>query len=261
MAVQSPFEAAETDGGDVGPLGQADPRLRVVLTVAFAVVAVSLTTFPALMSALAVSIVTLPLAGMCVCTMGPRLAFLESLLVVVLVTLPFTVSGTPVLGVGGYDASVEGLCLAAGVALKANAVVLAATGLLGGMEASRLGRALQGLGMPIKLVQLLLFTVRYVDVLRQEYTRLRRAMTARGFRPRTNVHTFRTLGSLVGMLLVRALDRAERVLGAMKCRGFSGRFHDLHAPAFTARDGVVAALAVFALAGIVGLEVLNAAVA
>jgi cobalt/nickel transport system permease protein len=60
-------------------------------------------------------------------------------------------------------------------------------------------------------------------VLDQEYRRLRNAMKARGFRPRNSRHTYTSFGYLIGMRLVRALERSERILAAMKCRGFSGR--------------------------------------
>ncbi len=49
-------------------------------------------------------------------------------------------------------------------------------------------------------------------------------MRVRAFRPRTNRHTLRTLGYLVGMLAVNGFDRSERILHAMKCRGYTGAF-------------------------------------
>jgi cobalt/nickel transport system permease protein len=51
-----------------------------------------------------------------------------------------------------------------------------------------------------------------------------------------NRHTYRAFGHLVGMLLVRSLDRSERILAAMKCRGFTGRFYLLDHFAFTRCD-------------------------
>jgi cobalt/nickel transport system permease protein len=41
------------------------------------------------------------------------------------------------------------------------------------------------------------------------------------------MHTYRTYAYLVGMLLVKSHDRADRVRAAMLCRGFRGRFYDL----------------------------------
>jgi len=65
-------------------------------------------------------------------------------------------------------------------------------------------------------------------VIHKEYHRLVNAMKMRGFRPGTNMHTYRTYAYLVGMLLVRSFDRSKRIVAAMKCRGFKGKFYILH---------------------------------
>ena len=70
-------------------------------------------------------------------------------------------------------------------------------------------------------------TYRYVFVLEQEYQRLMRAVKIRGFQPATNLHTYRTYAYVVGMLFVRAAERAERVQQAMLCRGFKRKFYCL----------------------------------
>ena len=97
--------------------------------------------------------------------------------------------------------------------------------LLGTMEINTLGHALSHLRVPDKISHILLFTIRYLDVLHREYLRLRAAMKVRGFRPSINRHTYRSLGYLLGMLLIRSIDRSERIMAAMKCRGFRGRFY------------------------------------
>jgi cobalt/nickel transport system permease protein len=79
--------------------------------------------------------------------------------------------------------------------------------------------------VPEKLVHLLLLTVRQIHLLHEELARLRQAMRARAFVPRSNLHTWRSLGWLMGMLLVRSLARSRRILGAMRCRGFHGRLY------------------------------------
>jgi len=140
-----------------------------------------------------------------------------------LLTLPFTVPGEPILTVFDYPASKQGVVQATQIGLKANAVVLAMMALAGSMDSVTFGHALHRLRMPENLVHLLLFTVRYIEVLRVEFDRLRTAMKARGFRPTNSRHTYVSYGYLVGMMLVRAMERSERILQAMKCRGFAGK--------------------------------------
>jgi len=120
--------------------------------------------------------------------------------------------------------------------LKASAIVMMAMALLGSMEAVTLARALRSLRAPAGLVHLILFTVRYIDVLDQEYRRLRTAMKTRGFRPSNSRHTYVSFGYLIGMMLVRALERSERILQAMKCRGFHGHYYLLDHFAMTPLD-------------------------
>jgi cobalt/nickel transport system permease protein len=162
-----------------------------------------------------------------------RLLPLEILLVFLVLVLPWTTPSPGMLDPA--EVSRGGLFLAMVIALKANAVVLLFLTLLGTMDATELGHALAHLRVPKKLAHLLLFTVRYLDLLHREYLRLRAAMKVRSFRPRMNRHTYRAYGYLVGMLLVRSFDRAERILAAMKCRGFQGRFYMLDHFAFSRR--------------------------
>lgn len=123
---------------------------------------------------------------------------------------------------GPLVATVEGVGLAARITLKANAILLVFIALVATMPVATLGHALHRLAVPDKLVHLLLFTYRYIHVMEKEYKRLHNAAVIRGFRPRTDRHTYKTYAYLVGMLLVRSLARAERVYDAMLCRGFQG---------------------------------------
>ena len=206
-------------------MNRLDPRTRVVATLLFALAAVAAHGLTAQAVALGLAAVLAVLARLPPGRTLRRLAALEGFMVAALVTLPFSVPGAPVAEPWGWSVSAEGLERALSILLVANAVVLAVQALLGGLEMVALGHALARLGAPQKFVALLLFTLRYVDVLQQEYSRLRLAMRARGFRPRTSWHTWRAYGWLVGMLLVMSVERSERIHAAMRLRGFTGRFH------------------------------------
>lgn len=81
--------------------------------------------------------------------------------------------------------------------------------------------ALERLGVPPAFATQLLFLHRYVFVLGEEAARMGRARALRSFDGRGM--GIRVYGSLVGHLLLRTLDRGERVHLAMRCRGFDGR--------------------------------------
>lgn len=224
------------------PVHALDPRVRIVATCVFAIAVVALHSFQALGLALCFSVLTMITARMPLGQTLRRMLMMDSFIIFMLALLPFTTPGETAFTLFGFPASWDGIFKACEIGLKANAIILALMAMVGTMESVTLGHGLSRLRVPETLVHLMLFTVRYIEVLNEEYRRLRVAMKARGFRPRNNMHTYRSVGYLVGMLLVRALERSERILQAMKCRGFDGRLHLLDDMRYRRHDFVFAAL-------------------
>lgn len=74
---------------------------------------------------------------------------------------------------------------------------------------------------PAVLVELALIMYRYVFLMFEEASRIRRAQKSRlGYVRFTN--TVRSVSTLGGMLILRSYDRAERSFAAMRCRGYRG---------------------------------------
>ncbi|KAA5605615.1 cobalt ECF transporter T component CbiQ [Roseospira marina] len=255
----------DTPGRAVGeaprpdPIQALDPRTRILAAAAFAVVTVSLSDLVLLTVSLLLAVVAMLTARLAPGPTLKRMVMMDGFIFVLLLMLPFTVPGPVAFTVLGWPASWPGLEKAAAIALKANAIVLMLLSLVGSMDPTTLGHALARLKAPMALVHLLLFTVRYIGVIDDEYHRMRRAMKARGFRPRTNGHTLRSVGYLIGMLLVRALERSERILQAMKCRGFTGHLPLLDTLRFGARDAVFAVLLAGVLTGLLVLDLSHVA--
>jgi cobalt/nickel transport system permease protein len=213
-----------------------DARVRVVAALTFALATVSLNAPVGLLAMLALAGLLAVAARLPAGPTLKRLAALDAFMAVVLITLPFSIPGDAIFLLGPLTASWQGLLKAVAIVLKANAVILAVLALAGTLDVIVLGHALAGLGLPRKLVHMLLLTVRYVGALRDQYAQLRTAMKVRGFRLRTSWHSWRSLGWLFGMVLVRSAERAERVLAAMKCRGYRGELHVISDLRMTASD-------------------------
>ncbi|MCS7305471.1 MAG: cobalt ECF transporter T component CbiQ [Thermoguttaceae bacterium] len=231
-----------------------DPRARLLAVAAAAVVLSALQKTSALGWAL-VGMVMLAVSARV--HLGPMLARLLpfNLLVLLLaILLPLGAMGESVYRWGLLQWNPEGLELAGKIALKGNAILLGLLLLVGTMELATVGHALDHLGVPPKLAQLLIFTVRYLEVLYRQYDRLRASMKVRGFHAALNLHTLRTYGVLVGMLLVCAWDRSERVLAAMQCRGFTGKFWLLEHFRYRWIDLWFGLGWLACLAGLIGLE-------
>lgn len=84
-------------------------------------------------------------------------------------------------------------------------------------------QAMERLGMPQVFAVQLLFLYRYIFVLAEEGSRASRARELRSCGKKgLGIGSF---GSMVGHLLLRTWQRAERIHTAMLARGFTGQFH------------------------------------
>ena len=235
-------------------LNRLDPRVKIVLASLFSAVVAVANHFTVLLLALAFGLAIILFARLPMGHVVRRLVPVNLFVLFLWFFLPFTFKGTPLFSVGPLVASHEGVLHAARISVKSNAIVVVLIALVSSTSILTLGHAMHDLGMPKKIVHLFFFTFRYIHVIHREYIRLVHAMKVRGFRPGTNMHTYRTFAYLVGMLLVRSTDRAQRVHNAMLCRGFRGTLYSLSR--FSLRTADVVWL-VLVLAFVVGLGILE----
>jgi len=231
-----------------------DPRFRLAASAAFAVIVVLSSRPQSLAAALAVALGLAAAARLSLRQVLARLGELNVFIFMLAVFMPIATPGEEVFSIGGLVWTKEGLGHALVIGMRANAVMVALVALLTTMEPAHLGLALHQVGCPEKIAHVLLFMVRYVEVIHREYHRLRDAMRLRAFKPSFSRHTLRTFGYLVGQLLVRSFDRSERILEAMKCRGYRGRFYVLERFTVSAGDFLFTAAAAVVLAGLGLLE-------
>ena len=209
------------------PIHRTNPGLRIILAAIYSFSVALIHHIGALTLALLFAAGLTLLARLPLRPLLKRLGVIGALLVITWLLVPLTHGGDPMARLGVLAISRSGVALCLQVTLKAITIVLVFMALVASMSIATLGHTLNRLGMPSKLVQLLLMAYRYIVVIEQEYLRLYRAAKMRNFQPAGNLHTYRTYAYMVGMIFVRASERAERVHGAMKCRGFDGRFHSL----------------------------------
>jgi cobalt/nickel transport system permease protein len=248
----SPLEEPFSAGAS--PAHRLDPRGRIVVTALFAVLMAVAQTYAATLAGLALALCCLALARLPLQKVGLRLLVVNSFIFLLWFVLPLTYPGDAVWRCGPLAVTRQGLVYAGLITLKSNAIIIALMALIATVPVVTLGQALHNLRLPDKLCHLLLFTYRYLYVLEQEYHRLIQALKIRGFRPRTDLHTYRTYAYLAAMLLVRSYDRAECVYQAMLCRGFHGTFYSLWRFSWQRRDGVFLGAATPALAALLYLE-------
>ena len=108
--------------------------------------------------------------------------------------------------------------------------------------------------MPAAVVAIIGFMFRYLDLMVDEFGRMRRAMAARAYNPRW-LWQNRPLASSAGALFVRTYERGERVHDAMAARGFNGTMPTFSEAATTRNDWLLAAAPT--VVAVVGLTIVG----
>ncbi len=247
--IQEPFAAGSS------LIHRLDPRFRIVLVSAFSIVVAISNHIPALLSALAVSIVLAAMARLNLKEVLKRLRVVFWFLLLIWVVLPLTFEGNSLYRVGPFTITEPGVLLSIRITIKSTTILLALMAMILTMTIVTTGHALNLLHLPEKIVHLLLMTYRYIFVIEQEYQRLLTAIKIRGFRSDTSIHSYRTFAYLIGMLFVRASTRAQRVHHAMLCRGFRGRFYTLARFKPSVRNWVFSILMAGVTAGLIVMEI------
>ena len=129
----------------------------------------------------------------------------------------------PIVITGGW-LSFASIMLRFALTVGAALALVACTGMY------RLAAGLEQLGVPRVFVVQLLFLYRYLFVVADEGVKMVRGVELRS--AWVSHMRLRVYGSLVGHLLIRSLDRAERIHRAMVAQGFSGEVRVLRNSSF-----------------------------
>ncbi len=194
--------------------------LKIVLTVAVIVVTVLLppARWPAQGCLACLVFAAHSLAEIPVAYLARRIALFLPLILMIAAAVPLSHGFA-----GGWET-------AFGIVVRGMVSLLAALWLVNTTPFDRLLAGLGRLGLPRLFVAMLAFTFRYLYVLFDELARMRTAQRARTFVRKPSGVSWKDSVQLVGMLLIRALDRAERIHGAMCSRGWNGKMSTLDIP-------------------------------
>jgi cobalt/nickel transport system permease protein len=156
------------------------------------------------------SLARIPLAYL-----GRRLAIFLPMVFVLSISLPAS---------QGFGAGWE---IMVAILFRSTLAFLAALWLVNVMPFDQLLITLRTVGVPDVVVATLAFMYRYTFVLWDELDKMRVARRARTFGKAGFWFRWKTGAQLIGMLLIRAMERAERVHGAMCARGWDGHVRSL----------------------------------
>ncbi|MCK4652018.1 MAG: cobalt ECF transporter T component CbiQ, partial [Methanosarcinales archaeon] len=204
--------------GISSPIHRWDPRFRVVsiLALIFSVIFLynlELVTIGMIFAIILVYISKIPFSFVL-----SRMKLVFIFVLPFFVIIPFTFmsadTGVEIASFGGITLSYRGtesVEFAAMIVLKALTAVMLIFPMIGTSRMDITIKALEGLHLPNKLVQMFAFTYRYIFVLDDEFTRMDRSLASRGFRKRGNLYTLTTISKAIAMLFVKSYERADRV--------------------------------------------------
>jgi cobalt/nickel transport system permease protein len=235
-------------GDPTSPVHRLDPRAKIIGMVAVTLVAVStpLAAWPVFAGCALVQVAVAASARISPREIWRRVRFVLPLVLLAAIFLPFVRKGGPSYEIGPLTAYEDGLEVFGAVALKAtigtvSAVLLGATStfpaVLRGLEAMR---------VPRLLVLIAAFMYRYLFVIVEEAGRMRAALAARAYRPRTALHAG-ALGRVATAMFLRTYARGERVYHAMLARGYTGAMPQLSPLTLRRADLLFVALVLLAL--------------
>ncbi|MCW3133456.1 MAG: cobalt ECF transporter T component CbiQ [Methanophagales archaeon] len=204
------------------PLHRFDPRVKII---AFLFLIFSIVLIPDLRIAfvgLFFAVFMLVLSRIPLTFVLSYLKWVAMFILSFLVILMFTFPGKEIARFYFLSISAEGLYTGSLITVRAFSAVILLFPMIGTMKFDTTIKALDRLKVPNSLVQMLMFTYRYIFVFVAEFQRIWMAMVSRGFKLRTTIYALRTIGKALGMLFVRSYERAERVYRAMRSRGYTG---------------------------------------
>jgi len=190
------------------PVHRLDARVKIIGLIALPIVAVSIPSG----AWMAFTVYLLILIALCAVAHLPPRYVLQRLTI----EIPFLLAAAALPFIAA-----DGVRLALTVMAKATTGVLSMVVLSSTTPFPDLLRGFERLKAPRLLVMIIAFMWRYLHVLGEEFYRMRIARQARGYQPRW-VWQAGALGTTVGALFIRSLERGERVYLAMASRGYEG---------------------------------------
>lgn len=125
------------------------------------------------------------------------------------------------------SASLEGLLIFCNILIKSYLSILCMILLIATTSFSSLLKAFEKLKFPALFIMIISFMYRYIFVLEDELMKMRMAKESRSIGGSRWFH-LKALANMVGILFIRAYERAERVYLAMCSRGFDGEVKTIY---------------------------------
>ena len=235
-----------------------DPRIKVVVTVAFIVSNALLPdgAWIAFTLAWAFILIANALSGLGIGFTFQR-SFVALPFALIAITVLFSIPGNPLYTfrvlMWNFTITDAGFLRFVSIVIRSWLSVQMAILLVSVTEFPKIVHALNHLRVPTIITVIISFLYRYLFVLADEVLRLLRARQARsaaasGKSPGGSVMwRARIAGHMAGQLFLRSYERSDRIYNAMLSRGYKGELMTIHPHHYHTRDWVIGALSILGL--------------
>ncbi|MBR1368223.1 cobalt ABC transporter permease [Methanocalculus chunghsingensis] len=230
------------------PIHNLEPRVKILSFTILIFSVVFVLNIQAALLGLTMAAIILIISRLPISFMIRRSKVILIFILPILLLMPLTVSGTSLWSAGPITFSEEGLSLALLITIRALAAITLVLTLLGTQKIETTLKALSLLKVPGVIIQMLFFTYRYIYVIMDEFLQIWSSMRSKGYAFRLNRYGLSIIGNLIGMLLVKSYERAERVYRGMEAKGYRGN-HISSAPFTIQATDYGAGLLLIAIAG------------
>ena len=215
------------------PIHRWDPRLKIVSIFVLIFSVMLLYDLILVVITMCFAIMLVFLSKIPISFVLARLKWVFIFVLPFLFILPFTLLGDGVgiahLGsITLYYRGIEYVVNALMIMIKALTAVMLIFPMMGTSRMDITIKALEGMHLPNKLVQMFAFTYRYIFVFSDEFTNMERSLTSRGYKNKASLFSITSISKAIAMLLVKSYERADRVFYAMRSKGYSGTVTTLH---------------------------------
>jgi len=199
---------------------QWEPRFKLVGLLGLIVAVANVTDRRLIPVILAIAVAMYALARLPLSFWCDRLRYPGFFLMGMVVALPFLTGKTVVWQWGWLSLRTEGLWAALLITSRFITIFTLGLVLLGTTPFLSLVKAMQQLGLPTLLTDMLLLTYRYLQDLAEHLSKLQRSAQLRGVGKQGTIARLQLLAALSGSLLVQSYDRSEDIYRAMRLRGY-----------------------------------------
>lgn len=224
----------ENLAGQDSAVHRLDPRIKVLVAAVFVICVVSFDKYAisAMLPFILFLLVIAGLGNIPVDFIIKKLLVVSPFAIMVGIFNPFLdqqiIMHVGSVGISGGFLSFFSILVRFALTVSAMLILIATTGF------NSVCMAMVKLGMPKVFAVQLLMLYRYIFVLIDEGLRMFQARTLRSFQKRAM--SLRTFSFIIGQMLLRTIDRAQRIHLAMLCRGFDGTIRIQQSLQITARD-------------------------